>query len=122
MMTLGLNGRYIVRRLQGFASAPTGISDGIMTLYDATGFLASSLVVIAFCMKDIVALRFVALASNVAFLIYGIGLGLLPVWLLHAALLPINALHLGQAVWYDRLAQRALSESIIGCANPALRK
>ncbi len=93
-----------------------------MTLYDATGFLASSLVVIAFCMKDIVALRFVALTSNVAFLIYEIGLGLLPVWLLHAALLPINALHLGQAVWYDRLAQRAPSESIIGCANPALRE
>lgn len=44
-----------------------------MTLYDAAGFLASSLVVIAFCMKDIVALRFVALASNVAFLIYGVG-------------------------------------------------
>ena len=96
-----------------------------MTLYDATGFLASSLVVIAFCMKDIVALRFVALASNVAFLIYGIELRLLPVWLLHAALLPINALHLGQAVW-SRSATHSARTNVngprIGCANPALRE
>lgn len=91
-----------------------------MTLYEATGFLASSLVVIAFCMKDIVALRFVALASNVAFLIYGIGLGLVPVWLLHAALLPINALRLHQAIWCDPTARRAPAQSIVVCANPAL--
>ena len=47
--------------------------------------------VIAFCMKDIIPLRVVALTSNVAFLIYGLGLGLVPVSLLHAILLPINA-------------------------------
>jgi CRP/FNR family transcriptional regulator, cyclic AMP receptor protein len=48
-------------------------------------------VVIAFCMKDIIPLRVVALTSNVAFLIYGLRLGLVPVSLLHAILLPINA-------------------------------
>jgi hypothetical protein len=83
-----------------------------MALYNAAGFLASSLVVIAFCMKDIVALRVVALASNVAFLIYGIGLHLLPVWLLHAALLPINALHLYQVVGCGRHAHRLPLETI----------
>lgn len=62
-----------------------------MTLLEATGYLASALVVIAFCMKDIVSLRIVAIASNLAFLTYGIGLSLPPVWLLHAALLPVNA-------------------------------
>ena len=47
-----------------------------MTLLEATGYLASALVVIAFCMKDIVSLRIVAIASNLAFLTYGIGLSL----------------------------------------------
>ena len=91
-----------------------------MALYNAAGFLASGLVVIAFCMKDIVALRVVALASNVAFLIYGIGLHLLPVWLLHAALLPINALHLCQVVGCLRVAQRLPSEPTITCTQPAV--
>ena len=57
-----------------------------------------ALVVTAFCMKGIIALRVVALVSNVAFLVYGIGLGLVPVWLLHAILLPINGWRLWQAV------------------------
>jgi hypothetical protein len=59
------------------------------------------------------ALRCAALASNVASLIYGIGLGLQPAWLLHAALLPINALHLCQAVRCDRRARRGRNEQPI---------
>jgi hypothetical protein len=49
-------------------------------------------------MKGIIALRVVALISNVAFLVYGIGLDLVPVWLLHAILLPINGWRLWQGV------------------------
>jgi CRP/FNR family transcriptional regulator, cyclic AMP receptor protein len=45
--------------------------------------VAAGLVIIAFCMRDIISLRVMALISNVAFLIYGFGLGLIPVWLLH---------------------------------------
>ena len=77
-----------------------------MKIYDATGFVASSLMVLAFCMKGILTLRFIALASNVAFLIYGIGLGLLPVWLLYAILLPINALQLCRMAWSGHPAPR----------------
>jgi len=69
-----------------------------MTLCEAAGYLASMLVFMAFCMKDIVSLRIVAIASNLAFLTYGIGLGLAPVWLLHAVLLPVNGWRLWQAV------------------------
>ena len=69
-----------------------------MRLWDATGYLASGLVVLAFCMKDIIPLRVVALISNIAFLTYGIGLGLVPVWLLHAILLPINCWRLWQGI------------------------
>ena len=57
-----------------------------MNFWDAAGNVASGLVVMAFCMKDIIPLRLTALASKIAFLIYGIGLGLVPVWLLHAIL------------------------------------
>jgi hypothetical protein len=67
-----------------------------MTIWDTAGYLASSLVITAFCMKDILRLRSAALVSNVAFLIYGLGLGLAPVWLLHAILLPVNLWRLWQ--------------------------
>jgi CRP-like cAMP-binding protein len=35
-------------------------------------------------------LRLVAIASNVAFMIYGMGAGLVPIFVLHATLLPLN--------------------------------
>src|SRR3954468_20552820 len=69
-----------------------------MQIWDGAGYLASGLVVAAFCMKDIVLLRAVALISNIAFLTYGVGLGLVPVWTLHAILLPINAWRLWQGL------------------------
>jgi hypothetical protein len=76
-----------------------------MRLWDAAGYLASGLVVMAFCMRDIIPLRVVALTSNIAFLIYGIGLGLIPVWILHAILLPINGWRLWQATACRCVAQ-----------------
>jgi len=69
-----------------------------MTLCDTAGYFASSLVVLAFCMKDIALLRLMAIGSNIAFLAYGLGLGLAPVWTLHAVLLPINCWRLWQAI------------------------
>jgi hypothetical protein len=67
-----------------------------MTIWDTAGYLASSLVITAFCMKDILRLRLAASVSNVAFLVYGLALGLAPVWLLHAILLPVNLWRLWQ--------------------------
>ena len=72
-----------------------------MTIWDTAGYLASSLVITAFCMKDIRQLRLAALVSNVAFLVYGLGLGLVPVWLLHAILLPVNLWRLWQYGSHD---------------------
>jgi len=69
-----------------------------MNLPEAAGYLASGLVLTAFCMKDIASLRIVAIAGNVAFMTYGIGLDLVPVWSLHAVLLPINGWRLWQTV------------------------
>ena len=70
-----------------------------MSLTNVAGYLASALVVLAFCMRDIIPLRLAALGSNVAFLAYGIALGLSPVWLLHAILLLINGWRLWEAIW-----------------------
>jgi hypothetical protein len=73
-----------------------------MKFLEAAGYLASILVLITFCMRHVVSLRVMAIMSNIAFLIYGIGLGLVPVWLLHALLLPVNAWRLWQATGSGR--------------------
>jgi len=79
----------------------------VMNPLDAVGYVASGLVFAAFCMKDIIPLRLVAIFSNVAFLTYGLGMGLTPVWLLHAILLPINCWRLWQGCFtkLDELQQ-----------------
>jgi hypothetical protein len=65
---------------------------------DAIGYLASGLVLAAFGMRDMVKLRIVAIGSNVVFIAYALSLGLVPVWLLHAILLPLNVWRLSQAL------------------------
>jgi CRP/FNR family cyclic AMP-dependent transcriptional regulator len=56
-------------------------------------------------MKAMVPLRVLALCSNVAFLTYGLGLGLTPVYMLHGILLPMNAWRLQQAIVHRRCAR-----------------
>jgi hypothetical protein len=67
-----------------------------MSVWDTFGFLAATLTFTAFLVKTMRPLRLLALASNVAFILYGAGLGLTPVWLLHSVLLPLNAWRLLQ--------------------------
>jgi hypothetical protein len=69
-----------------------------MNVCDGVGFLAAALVFAAFGMKEMVTLRIVAMCSNVAFIVYGVGLDLAPVWVLHVVLLPMNAWRLMQAL------------------------
>ncbi len=61
------------------------------------GYLASILVFAAFYMRTMLPLRAIAIASNVAFLLYGGLLHLWPVAALHALLLPLNIIRLMQA-------------------------
>jgi hypothetical protein len=65
---------------------------------DVIGYVASSLVFAAYCTKEMISLRIIAIGSNVAFIAYGLSLGLAPVWALHAALLPLNGWRLAQAI------------------------
>jgi hypothetical protein len=62
-----------------------------VTWVDLAGYIASSFVFLTFYMKDMVPLRVVALCSNLAFLIYAGALHLMPIFILHGALIPINA-------------------------------
>lgn len=81
---------------RAIAESPPAESPDLMNAWNAVGFLAAGLVVTAFCMKDMLHLRIVAVASNVAFLAYGVAFGLMPVWLLHLVLLPVNLVRLWQ--------------------------
>ncbi len=80
---------------------------------DLLGYLASALVLATFCTRDMVALRAVAIASNLAFIAYGARAGIDPVLLLHVLLLPLNALRLAQA----RQPQAALPAPASNTAN-----
>lgn len=62
-----------------------------MNAVDALGYLASLLVLATFCMRGMVMLRLMAIASNLAFIGYAALADIHPVLLLHALLLPMNA-------------------------------
>ncbi len=69
-----------------------------LVLRDFVGYLASSLVLAAFCVRGMIPLRLLAIASNLAFISYGHMAGLHPVLALHLLLLPTNVVRLLQLV------------------------
>jgi hypothetical protein len=102
-----------------------------MNAYEPIGYLASLLVLATFSMRDMVSLRVVAIASNVAFIAYGALAGISPVLLLHVVLLPVNMLRLAESVRsalrcraeaaHCALEHRACSASpLTGDAEPAV--
>jgi hypothetical protein len=74
-----------------------------MSWIDCLGFCASFAVLASFCMTTIVALRSLALASNLLFCLYGLLAHVYPVFLLHMVLLPINLVKL----WRLRFSRQA---------------
>jgi hypothetical protein len=67
-------------------------------LTDALGYIAAGLVFATFCAQRMTLLRALAIASNVAFFGYGFLDGLLPIVVLHGAMLPINIRRYRQSV------------------------
>jgi CRP/FNR family transcriptional regulator, cyclic AMP receptor protein len=88
-----------------------------MPFTDAIGYLASGLVLTTFSMKEIISLRIVALCSNLAFLVYGMSMGLVPIWLLHGLLLPMNGWRLAQA-----LLQSEVKVDVVTRADQHIRR
>jgi hypothetical protein len=67
-----------------------------LLIIDGIGFAAAGLVLATFCMHSMSGLRWMAIASNVAFIAYGYLEHLAPVLLLHVLLLPVNSYRLAQ--------------------------
>jgi len=65
-----------------------------MSFAHSLGYLASGLVLLTFGMRTMLPMRIAAIASNLAFIAYGLALGLTPIWVLHGILLPLNAYRL----------------------------
>lgn len=61
-----------------------------MDIINILGCLASILVFAAFYVKHILILRFIAISSNIAFIAYASTAHLLPIFILHSFLLPLN--------------------------------
>lgn len=69
------------------SAALTSVSIG-----EAFGFLGALLILSAYSMRTMLALRLCAISSNLAMLAYGMMEGLLPVLLLHVCLFPLNVI------------------------------
>jgi hypothetical protein len=67
-----------------------------MSWIDFLGFAAALSVLASFSMSTILALRTLALLSNVLFIFYGLCAHIYPVLMLHIILLPVNAIKLGR--------------------------
>ena len=65
-----------------------------MNTVDIFGWIAGALVLTTFCLRTMIPLRGVAIASNIAFVAYGLMASTLPIVVLHLALLPMNLLRL----------------------------
>jgi hypothetical protein len=63
---------------------------------DIIGYIASTLVLATFSMKSLRSLRITAIASNVAFISYGVTADMRPILILHCILLPVNVVRLVQ--------------------------
>ena len=61
-----------------------------MSWINFLGFSAALAVLASFCMTTIVAIRSLALMSNILFMLYGWCAHIYPVLLLHLILLPVN--------------------------------
>lgn len=82
------------------------------------GGAAAACVLATFCMRSMKGLRGFAIASNLLFIVYAAGAGLLPILILHAVLLPVNCWSLailcfGKRVAYTLSGLSAMLSSII---------
>jgi CRP/FNR family transcriptional regulator, cyclic AMP receptor protein len=67
-----------------------------MSWIEFLGYAAALFVLATFCMSTMVRLRWVAIGSNVLFILYGYFGHIYPVMILHTILLPVNVIRLGQ--------------------------
>jgi len=98
-------------------------------MIEIAAWVASALVFLTFFMKTMIPLRVVAIVSNVAFigyallgLQYGIFDKLLPILVLHAVLLPLNAFRLWQMKHLTRKFSTASNQVLIERLVPYMKR
>jgi CRP/FNR family cyclic AMP-dependent transcriptional regulator len=79
---------------------------GLLPWVDLLGYAASLLVLTTFCMNTMLRLRWVAIGSNVLFILFGYFARIYPVMILHIVLFPVNVVRLLQIY---RLVQNSLN-------------
>ena len=84
-----------------------------MSFVDLLGYAASTAVLATFCMSTMIALRTVAIISNVLFVTYGVVDHVYPVFILHAILFPVNVL---RVVQLQCMAQSTVQNALDGRA------
>lgn len=84
-----------------------------MHVTEAIGYLASALVFATFYMSTMKPLRMVAIASNIAFILYGYFAGAMPIVILHVVLMPLNIWRLYQTTQLMK-ALRAATRGNLG--------
>jgi hypothetical protein len=99
-------------------AAPKGVDVHLELIpaRELVGYLASVLVLAAFCVKEMLPLRVIAIGSNLAFISYGYAMGLPPVLLLHLVLLPVNLVRLAQLL----RARRESGQAALALGRAAL--
>jgi len=79
---------------------------------DLLGYAASLLVLTTFCMSTMLRLRWVAIGSNVLFILFGYFGHIYPVMILHIILLPVNVIRLTQIYRLGRSVARSDGEGL----------
>jgi CRP/FNR family transcriptional regulator, cyclic AMP receptor protein len=90
---------------------------GLLPWVDLLGYAASLLVLATFCMNTMLPLRWVAIGSNVLFILFGYFARIYPVMMLHLVLFPLNAVKLFQIY---RLVQVSVDTSRNGLSFQSL--
>ena len=88
------------------------LGDCAMTPTTLVGYFAASLVFATFCTKRMMPLRALAIASNIAFIGYACLGELLPILILHTAMLPLNIYRLRQEMLLKRPGPKPSSSHI----------
>lgn len=93
----------------------------MMHWVELLGYAASALVFATFWMKTLLALRVIAILSNIAFVIYAVSAGIVPILILHTALLPLNLWRVVENIRvYRRIRQAAYAPAEVSALLPLM--
>jgi CRP/FNR family cyclic AMP-dependent transcriptional regulator len=92
-----------------------------MDIAVALGYIASGLVLGASMMRTMIPLRLVGIVGNITFIVYGYAIGLVPVMVLHATLLPLNIYRLVEMRRLIHEVENAESDGDLTWLTPFMR-